>query len=134
MEILRTPDERFEGLVDFPFAPHYREVTTEDGTLLRMHFLDEGPRDAAPVLLLHGNPSWSYLYRHMIPGLVARGHRVVVPDLMGMGRSDKPADQDVYTLAHHVARTSNTSRCSVRTGVERLASTSCRSTVSASTG
>jgi len=102
MEILRTPDERFEGLVDFPFAPHYREVTAEDGTLLRMHFLDEGPRDAAPVLLLHGNPSWSYLYRHMIPGLVARGHRVVVPDLMGMGRSDKPADQDVYTLAHHV--------------------------------
>jgi haloalkane dehalogenase len=102
MEVLRTPDERFAGLVDFDFTPHFREVTGPDGTPLRMHFVDEGPRDAAPVLLLHGNPSWSYLYRHMIPGLVARGHRVVAPDLMGMGRSDKPADPDTFTLARHV--------------------------------
>ncbi len=102
MDVLRTPDERFAGLPDFDFVPHYREVTARDGTILRMHFLDEGPRDADPVLLLHGNPSWSYLYRHMVPGLVARGHRVLAPDLMGMGRSDKPADPDVYTLDAHV--------------------------------
>jgi haloalkane dehalogenase len=102
VEILRTPDGRFADLPDFPFEPHYREVRADDGTALRMHFLDEGPRDAAPVLLLHGNPSWCYLYRHMVPGLVARGHRVLAPDLMGMGRSDKPVDQDDYTMAAHV--------------------------------
>ena len=102
MEILRTPDERFEGLTDYDFAPHYRQVTARDGSALRLHFLDEGPRDAAPVLLLHGNPAWCYLYRHMIPALVARGHRVVALDLMGMGRSDKPVDQGVFTLAQHV--------------------------------
>jgi haloalkane dehalogenase len=102
MEILRTPDERFEGLTDYDFAPHYRQVTARDGSPLRLHFVDEGPRDAAPVLLLHGNPAWSYLYRHMIPALVARGHRVVALDLMGMGRSDKPVDQGVFTLAQHV--------------------------------
>ena len=102
MEVLRTPDERFAGLPDFDFAPRYRDVTAADGTPLRIHFLDEGPRTAAPVLLLHGNPSWCYLYRHMIPGLVARGHRVLAPDLIGMGRSDKPAGQDDYTLAAHV--------------------------------
>lgn len=102
IEILRTPDERFEGLLDYSFAPHYAEVRTTDGTALRYHYLDEGPRDAAPVLLLHGNPSWCYLYRHMIPGLVERGHRVVALDLMGMGRSDKLVDPDGYTLADHV--------------------------------
>ena len=102
MEILRTPDDRFEGITDFPYTPHFREVSADDGTPLRMHFVDEGPRGAAPVLLLHGNPTWSYLYRHMIPGLVERGHRVVAPDLMGMGRSDKPVDQDEYTMARHV--------------------------------
>ena len=101
MDVLRTPDDRFAGLADFAFAPHYREVAAADGTRLRLHFLDEGPRDAAPVLLLHGNPTWCYLYRHMVPGLVARGHRVLAPDLMGLGRSDKPVDQDEYTLAAH---------------------------------
>ncbi len=102
MEILRTPDERFEDLEGYGFAPHYREVSADDGTGLRLHFVDEGPRDAAPVLLLHGNPTWSYLYRHMIPELAARGHRVVALDLVGMGRSDKPVDPDEYTLARHV--------------------------------
>ena len=102
MDVLRTPDDRFADLDGYDFAPHYREVTAVDGTDLRMHFLDEGPRDAAPVLLLHGNPSWCYLYRHMVAGLVARGHRVVAPDLIGMGRSDKPTDQDDYTLRAHV--------------------------------
>jgi len=102
MDVLRTPDERFDGLPDFTFAPRYREVTAADGTSLRMHHLDEGPRDGDPVLLLHGNPSWSFIYRLMIPGLVARGHRVLAPDLMGMGRSDKPVDHADYTLAAHV--------------------------------
>ncbi len=103
MDVLRTPDERFEGLPDYRFTPHYREVESADGTRLRFHFLDEGPRDAAPVLLLHGNPAWCYLYRHMIPGLVGRGHRVVALDLMGLGRSDKPVDQDAFTMSDHTA-------------------------------
>jgi len=103
MRVLRTPDERFAGLEDYAFAPHYRTITADDGTPLRFHFIDEGPRDAAPVLLLHGNPSWSYLHRRMIRGLVARGHRAVALDLMGLGRSDKPDDPAYYTLARHVA-------------------------------
>ena len=102
VEFLRTPNARFEGLADYDFEPRYREVAAADGTPLRLHFVDEGPRDADPVLLLHGNPSWCYLYRHMVPGLVAQGHRVVALDLMGMGRSDKPVDADDYTLAGHV--------------------------------
>jgi haloalkane dehalogenase len=79
MEVLRTPDDRFEGLSGYDFAPHYREVDAHDGTRLRLHSVDEGPRQAAPVLLLHGNPTWSYLYRNMIPGLVECGHRVMAP-------------------------------------------------------
>jgi haloalkane dehalogenase len=102
MDVLRTPDERFAGLEGWDFAPHYAEVRAADGTPLRMHFVDEGPRDAAPVLLLHGNPSWSYLHRDMIRGLVARGHRAVAVDLVGFGRSDKPVDRTSYTLAGHV--------------------------------
>lgn len=102
MDVLRTPDERFADLADWGFAPRYRTVTAADGTELRFHFVDEGPRDAAPVLLLHGNPSWAYLYRHMIRGLADRGHRVLALDLMGMGRSDKPTARSDYTLASHV--------------------------------
>jgi haloalkane dehalogenase len=98
MKVLRTPDERFADLPGFPFAPHYVEVA--DG--LRVHHLDEGPSDAAPVLLLHGEPSWSYLYRTMVPVLVAAGHRVVVPDLVGFGRSDKPSEQSDHTYQRHV--------------------------------
>ena len=71
MEKLRTPDERFEGLDGYPFEPHYADIADGDGATLRVHYLDEGPADAAPVLLLHGEPSWSYLYRHMIPPLGA---------------------------------------------------------------
>ncbi len=107
MDILRTPDERFARLPDYPFEPHYAEVPADpadpDGATLRVHYLDEGPADAAPVLLLHGEPSWSYLYRHMIPGLVEAGHRVIVPDQVGFGRSDKPAAMGDYTYARHVA-------------------------------
>lgn len=98
MEILRTPDVRFENLPGYPFKPHYREV---DG--VRIHYVDEGPRDAAPVLLLHGEPSWSYLYRKMIPPLAAAGHRVLAPDLVGFGRSDKPSRREDYSYAKHVA-------------------------------
>ena len=102
MDVLRTPDERFADLPDWDYEPHYRTVTAADGTELRFHFVDEGPRDAAPILLLHGNPSWSYLYRHMIRGLADRGHRVLALDLMGMGRTDKPMARSDYTLAAHV--------------------------------
>lgn len=97
MEILRTPDDRFADLHDFPFAPHWLDVGG-----LRIHYLDEGPRDAAPVLLLHGEPSWSYLYRTMIPVLTAAGHRCIAPDLVGFGRSDKPSRRDDYTYQRHV--------------------------------
>ena len=98
MHVLRTPDERFQDLPGFPFAPHYAEV---DG--LRIHYVDEGPREADPVLLMHGEPTWSFLYRHMIPVLTAAGHRVLAPDLVGFGRSDKPARQRDYTYERHVA-------------------------------
>ena len=103
METLRTPDDRFVDLADYPFAPHYVDVADGEGGSLRIHYLDEGPSSAAPVLLLHGEPSWSYLYRHIIPPLVAAGHRVVVPDLVGFGRSDKPTETSDYTYARHVA-------------------------------
>jgi haloalkane dehalogenase len=103
MEILRTPDERFEKLEGHDFAPHYMVVKGASGTPLRMHYVDEGPRDAAPVLLLHGNPTWSYLYRNIVRALVARGHRVVAPDLVGFGRSDKPAARADYTQNRHIA-------------------------------
>ena len=103
MKLLRTPDERFRDLADFPFAPHYTTIFDAAGDEIRIHAVDEGPRDAAPVLLMHGEPSWSYLYRKMIPALAANGHRVVAPDLVGFGRSDKPAEQEDYTFERHVA-------------------------------
>ena len=103
MEALRTPEERFADLPDYPFEPNYAEVRDGDGGTLRVHYLDEGPADEAPVLLVHGEPSWSYLYRHMVPILVNAGHRVVVPDLVGFGRSDKPTRQTDYSYARHVA-------------------------------
>ncbi len=102
MHVLRTPDERFDGLPGYAFAPHYAEIDDLDGGTLRVHYLDEGPPAAAPVLLMHGEPSWSYLYRTMIPPLVAAGHRVIAPDLVGFGRSDKPAAMEDYTYARHV--------------------------------
>lgn len=103
MLLLRTPDARFAGLADYAFEPHYSEVGEPDGDKVRIHTVDEGPRDAAPVLLMHGEPSWSYLYRHMVAKLAAQGHRVVAPDLVGFGRSDKPASQDNYSYERHVA-------------------------------
>jgi haloalkane dehalogenase len=102
MRLLRTPEDRFTDLPDFPYAPHYVEVPAGDGTTVRVHYLDEGDPAAPVVLLMHGEPSWCYLYRHMIPVLVAAGHRVVAPDLVGFGRSDKPTEQSDYTYARHV--------------------------------
>ncbi|MFN3583824.1 haloalkane dehalogenase [Phenylobacterium sp.] len=103
MDVLRTPDERFEGLAEWPYAPRYHTVTDADGTDLRIHYVDEGPRDGAPVLLLHGEPSWAFLYRKIIGGLAARGRRAIAPDLIGFGRSDKPASRSDYTFERHVA-------------------------------
>ena len=99
MNVLRTPEERFVALADFPYEPRY--VETRDG--LRVHYVDEGPADAAPVLLLHGEPTWAYLYRKMIPVLVAAGHRCIAPDLVGFGRSDKPSSPDDYSYGRQVA-------------------------------
>lgn len=103
MQVLRTPDERFEGLDGWPYAPRYATLIDADGTALRLHYVDEGPPDGAVVLLMHGEPSWAYLYRRVIAGLAARGRRVIAPDLIGFGRSDKPAARDDYTYERHVA-------------------------------
>jgi haloalkane dehalogenase len=102
MKSLRTPDDRFTNLPDFPFAPHYVEVDDGEGGRLRVHYLDEGAADAHVVLLMHGEPSWSYLYRTMIPAIVDAGLRAVAPDLIGFGRSDKPTERADYTYARHV--------------------------------
>jgi haloalkane dehalogenase len=97
VDVLRTPDDRFAELPGHPFEPRYLDV---DG--IRVHYVDEGPPDAAPVLMMHGEPSWSYLYRKMIPLLVEAGHRCVAPDLVGFGRSDKPASREAYSYQAHV--------------------------------
>jgi len=102
MKILRTPDHRFKGLSGYGFTPHYLTVDDGEGGELRLHYLDEGAKDATPVLLLHGEPSWSYLYRKMVPGLVDAGFRVLAPDLIGFGRSDKPTERSDYTYQAHL--------------------------------
>jgi haloalkane dehalogenase len=102
VEVLRTPAEATVGLPDFPWESHFADVASGDGGELRVAYLDEGPRDGEVVLCLHGEPSWSYLYRHMLPPLTDAGHRVVCPDLVGFGRSDKPASRDDYTYGRHV--------------------------------
>jgi len=103
VNVLRTPDAAFAGVRDFPFQPHFGEVRdARTGTLLRIHYVDEGPRQAPVVLMMHGEPTWSYLYRHMIGPVVAAGYRVVAPDLVGFGKSDKPAARSDYSYAAHV--------------------------------
>ncbi len=97
LAVLRTPEERFAELPDFPYAPHYVELPD-----LRVHYIEAGLPDAAPVVLMHGEPSWSFLYRKMIPVIVAAGYRVVAPDLVGFGRSDKPVERSAYTYQRHV--------------------------------
>ncbi len=102
MRVLRTPDSCFDNLPDYDFKPHYKDVADSQ---LRLHYLDEQAADNAngvTILLMHGEPSWSFLYRKMIPGLMATGHRVVAPDLIGFGRSDKPADRSDYTYQSHL--------------------------------
>lgn len=107
MQILRTPDERFVNLPGYGFVPHYIEIDAfesggTDSTKLRLHYVDEGPRDGQVVLMMHGEPSWCYLYRKMIPIIAAAGHRAIAVDLVGFGRSDKPAQQSDYSYARHV--------------------------------
>ncbi len=99
MTIYRTPDARFAALPDWPYAPQYLEIADK----LRVHYVDEGGADAQPVLMLHGEPTWSYLYRHMIGPAVDAGFRVLAPDLIGFGRSDKPLDRKAYSYAAQVA-------------------------------
>ena len=100
--VIRTPDERFDDLPGYPFAAHYAVVRAEGTPPLRMHYVDEGPSDGPVVLLLHGQPTWSYLYRRVIPVLSGAGRRVIAPDLVGYGRSDKPTERTDYTLERHI--------------------------------
>lgn len=102
MDVLRTPDERFADLPDFPYPPRYVQVPADDGTSLRIHYIEAGPADGPVVLLLHGEPSWCFLYRKMIPILAAAGLRAIAPDLVGFGRSDKPIATTDYTYQRHV--------------------------------
>ena len=102
MKFLRTDDSCFDNLPDYNFSPNYLMVDDFEGGQLRVHYLDEGPKDAAPILLMHGEPSWCFLYRKMIPLLTAAGHRVIAPDLVGFGRSDKPSHRLDYTYQRHV--------------------------------
>lgn len=102
MQALRTPESCFDALPDYGFAPHYLDVVTDDLPPVRMHYVDEGPADGPVALLMHGQPTWSYLYRFVVPGLVAAGIRVVAPDLIGFGRSDKPTRGTDYTFARHI--------------------------------
>lgn len=98
MQFLRTPDERFANLPDYPFEPHYVQIPDGEAGTLRVHYVDEGPADGEIVLLLHGEPSWSFLYRKMIPIIAQAGFRVIAPDLVGFGRSDKPTDMSDYSF------------------------------------
>jgi haloalkane dehalogenase len=102
MDVARTPDDRFESLPGYSYPPCYTEVGSKSTGPLRMHYVEAGPPDADPVLLLHGQPTWSYLYRSVIDTLAAAGHWVLAPDLIGFGRSDKPTDRFTYSFAQHV--------------------------------
>jgi haloalkane dehalogenase len=103
MNVIRTPEERFENLPGFAFEPHYLEIPDTDFGNLRMHYLDEGPADGETMLLLHGQGCWSYIYRSVIPHLAEAGYRVIAPDYIGFGRSDKLPDTDDYTFEKHVS-------------------------------
>ena len=103
MKVLRTPDDCFDKLPDYPFEPHYFDIGEPGDQVLRLHYVDEGPAEAPVVLCLHGEPSWSFLYRKMIPVFSGAGNRVLAPDLIGFGKSDKPADQEDYSYARHVS-------------------------------
>lgn len=102
MEYLRTPDSCFDALPDYTFTPHYVDIDDTQGSKLRMHYVDEGPNNAPVVLMLHGEPSWSFLYRKMITRVSEAGYRVIAPDLIGFGRSDKPTKQQDYSYQRHI--------------------------------
>lgn len=102
MDILRTPDERFEDLDGYPFEPHYVMIPDGEGGMLRFHYVDEGPQDGQAVVMVHGNPTWSYMWRKLIPMLSDAGYRAIAVDLIGMGRSDKPAKLNNYSILRHV--------------------------------
>ena len=101
MNVFRTPDDRFEAWQDYPFSPNYVDVSDGEGAKLRMHYVDEGPRDGHVMLMLHGMPTSSFLYRRMIPPLVEAGYRCIAPDHIGFGKSDKVLDDAWYTIARH---------------------------------
>ncbi|CAN5525267.1 haloalkane dehalogenase [soil metagenome] len=105
LEVVRTPEDRFAGLPRCPSVPRYADVVADGLEPVRMHYLDEGPADGPVALLLHGQPTWSYLYRSVVPVLVAQGIRVIAPDNIGFGRSDKPVERTAHTFARHVAWT-----------------------------
>jgi haloalkane dehalogenase len=107
MKYLQTPDDCFVNLPGFDFTAHYLQVDDCEGGSLRMHYLDEGPQDGPVVLMLHGEPSWCYLYRKMIPIISTQGFRVIAPDLIGFGRSDKPTQQSDYSYKRHLDWLSN---------------------------
>jgi haloalkane dehalogenase len=102
MQVLRTPDKYFENLKDYPFNPIYTNISTADGTEIRIHHIDEGPKDGPILLAMHGQPVWSYLYARMIPYLTKAGIRVIAPDLVGYGKSDKPAAREDYSYQNQV--------------------------------
>ena len=102
MQLIKTPDHYFENLEDYPFSPNFIELKDGEGGVLNMHYVDEGPRDGQPVVMIHGNPTWSYMWRKLIPVLASAGYRAIAIDLIGMGRSDKPTKMSDYTIARHV--------------------------------
>jgi haloalkane dehalogenase len=102
LQFLTTPEHCFEQIIDFNYSPNFLQVDDSEDSLLKLHYIDEGPRDANVVLMLHGEPSWSYLYRKMIAPVVAAGYRVIAPDLIGFGKSDKPTQRSDYTYQRHL--------------------------------
>lgn len=102
MKTLRTPDSCFDDLHEYPFAPNYVDIPDSEGGKLRVHYVDEGSKDAPPVVMIHGNPTWSYMWRKVIPAVVAAGYRAIAIDMVGMGRSDKPSEMSDYSIARHV--------------------------------
>ena len=103
MDLCQTPDHCFENLIDFPFAPHFAEISDFEGGTLRMHYIDEGPRDGPVAVFIHGNPTWSFMWRHQIAAAAKAGYRAIAIDLIGMGRSDKPTRLQDYSIARHQA-------------------------------
>ena len=102
MKVLRTPDKYFDNIKDYPFEAVYTNITAKDGSILRIHHIDEGPKDGPMLLAMHGQPVWSYLYAKMIPILNEAGIRVIAPDLVGYGKSDKPASREDYSYQNQV--------------------------------